>query len=93
MAKATPIYKTQDKEEPVCLIYTPAINKLNNYVDNLNHAIDASDILNDIIIKNVNKLVIGNLYINAFTLNFDQFMLIIQNKLDVITRCYSDNAS
>ena len=45
---------------------------------------DAISVLNNIRVKNVNKLVICNLNINTFAGKFDQFKIIIQGKLDII---------
>ena len=40
--------------------------------------------LNDIRIKNINKLIIGNLNINSYAGKFDQFRTIIKNNLDIV---------
>ena len=55
---------------------------------------DVISILSDIKIKNINKLIIGNLNINSYARKFDQFQTIIQNKLDivVITETKLDNS-
>ena len=64
------------------------------FIKKVNCPDDVISILNDIKIKNVNKLIIGNLNINSFARKFDQFKTIIQNKLDivVITETKLDNS-
>ena len=50
------------------------------FIKKVNCPDDVISILIDIKIKNVNKLIIGNLNINSFARKFDQFKTKIQNK-------------
>ena len=49
-----------------------------------NNQKDVLSVLNDIRIKNVNKLIVGNLNINSYEGKFDQFTTIIKNNLDIV---------
>ena len=47
-------------------------------------SLDVCDILKDIKLKNVNRLVIGNLNINSIARKFDQLKAIIQGHVDIL---------
>ena len=93
MSKLT--YKDQHKEGSEYSAIETSVNNLNGNakellmngtlsgINNPSYS-DAISILNNIRVKNVNKLVIGNLNINTFAGKFYQFKIIIQGKLDII---------
>ena len=88
-------YKDQHKEGSEYSAIETSVNNLNDNakgllmdgtISGINKPsyFDAISVLNNIIVKNVNKLVIGNLNINTFAGKFDQYKIIFQGKLDII---------
>ena len=45
---------------------------------------DISEILNDIRITNINRLIIGSLNMNSISNKFDQLKTVVQGKLDIL---------
>ena len=50
----------------------------------LEHKEDISEILNDIRITNINRLIIGSLNVNSISNKFDQLKTVVQGKLDIL---------
>ena len=74
---------TEDSNRP--LIFSSAKQNISSSTEkSANNPKDVLSELNDIRIKNINKLIIGNLNINSYAGKFDQFRTIIKNNLDIV---------
>ena len=75
---STPTLSESSETEDTCSVTTPKGKTRNNCL-----VPDATKILKDIRVKNVNRIIIGTLNINSLAGKFEQLKLIIGNYLDI----------